>query len=107
MYAGRVPCESNLGLYLERGAQAGMCLSVENHDVVASANLFIRGVPSISEYVPFYIMGDGGVVTQEVSLVIPEVYVPTILSDSMILVVPNTTAQKTGRTPLYISGWRR
>lgn len=102
---GAVPLGSQLGLYVQRGPNAGMYLYVENKWSGSSLPLVIAGHPDLDGQAPLFIEGMGGTITGNVPLSIPVVSSPVTRTGQLTLAIPKVVGPLSGTVPVSIVGW--
>jgi hypothetical protein len=104
MYAGYMPFSESLGLFIERGPNAGMTLFLCNNNLGASAPLFIIGAPLTSFPLPLFIQGYGGTPTGNVPMSIKGDVFKQVTS-ATTLVIPAVVGFTPESAQLYIHGF--
>lgn len=101
---GYMPQSESVNLFVQRGPNAGITFYVENKSSAVVANLFINGVPALSDSLPLIMAGEGREVNMASPLCVTgeEFY---ITNSATTLVVPGTVGFVAERATLYINGF--
>lgn len=102
---GYVPRGKSMGLYINRGPNAGMTLYLANNNETNSTPLFISGHPVVERSATLVITGLGGEVYGTSPLSIRFVSTPSYVFGEATLVMPRVVDGVFGSSVLYVHGW--
>lgn len=101
---GYTPAVSALNLFVQRGPNAGIPLFLCNNNMDISLPMYVKGAPMLSGTLDMFLLGPGGGNTANITMFVNG-GTANSYSDSVTMVIPETTGLITASSTLYVNGF--